>query len=137
MPEVKEEIPEPAEENKEEVSEEPAAEQQAVDESAEEFVKQLFGGAEAVNEASVAEEEEEIIEEVPVSEFYFGEGPAEISFEHGAVTVEPTKEEKPEQAPVEPAKEEKAEQAPVEDDSWLKEVRMDDIDLDIQEDDDE
>ena len=137
LPEVKEEIPEPAEENKEEVSEEPAVEQQAVDESAEEFVKQLFGGAEAVNEASVAEEEEEIIEEVPVSEFYFGEGPAEISFEQGAVTVEPAKEEKAEQAPVEPAKEEKAEQAPVEDDSWLKEVRMDDIDLDIQEDDDE
>ena len=56
----------------------------------------------------------------------------------------PKKEEKPAPEPVveepvveEPVKEEPVAEAPVEDDSWLKEVRMDDIDLDIQEDDDE
>lgn len=119
LPEIKEEVSEPVEAQKEEV----------VDESADAFVEQLFGKTEAVNEASVAEEEEEIIEEVPVSEFYFGETPAEVSFEEGAPAEEPVKEE--------PVKEEPVAEAPVEDDSWLKEVRMDDIDLDIQEDDDE
>lgn len=131
LPELKEEIPVPVEapvaQQKEEVAETPAEE--IVDESADAFVEQLFGKTEAVNEATVAEEEEEIIEEVPVSEFYFGEVPAEVTFEEGAPEEEPVKEE--------PVKEEPVAEAPVEDDSWLKEVRMDDIDLDIQEDDDE
>ena len=116
LPEIKEEASEP------------------VEESADAFVEQLFGETEAVNEASVAEEEEEIIEEVPVSEFYFGETPAEVSFEEDAPAEEPVKEEPVKEEPV---KEEPVAEAPVEDDSWLKEVRMDDIDLDIQEDDDE
>lgn len=78
---------------------------------------------EEINEASV-NEEEEIIEEVPVSEFYFGEAPAESEF-------------LPEEAVEEPAPAQEIPEVPEEDDSWLKEVRMDDIDLDIQEDDDE
>lgn len=86
-----------------------------------------------INEASLSQDD--LVEEVPVSEFYFGKAPEEHEFEASPVDEEPVPaEEEPAPAPV-PVPEEP--EVPVEDDSWLKEVRMDDIDLDIQEDDDE
>lgn len=93
------------------------------------------------NEVEAAPEEEpSVSQEEPLKLEEDTSAPEEIPVEKLPVLQETTEETPAEDAldeiPVEQISETSTdEQVPEEDDSWLKEVRMDDIDLDIQEDD--